>query len=312
MLEVGLRPDCVAIVALSAGSAAPFNWSHVPHELIPSILQHVSLDHRFSACALVSKAWAAAVASMPVTTVSTSRRSGKALQRSWDYLRLKFGPDVMLLSLRQSRRSVNQYPTLQLPPGVLDLSLQHVAVELGQQPSHTASSIAELPPLGPLSALTALTKLSMQGVVLLGHWGDVDCLTALSNLQHLHAQDVQHASAIKYALNTNHMENSGSPLLSRGILPKLPQLTYLHVDGGRLCPAVSAAGLREITFLTQLQHLGVSLEKQVLGGYSDDGAEEPYILDLPAGICGLTQLTYLKITSFYGRSLPNLAPLAAL
>jgi hypothetical protein len=152
----------------------------------------------------------------------------------------------------------------------------------------------------------------MQGVVLLGRWGDVDCQTALSNLQHLHAQDVQHASAIKYALNTNHMENGGSPLLSRGILPKLPQLTYLHVDGGRLCPTVSAAGLREITFLTRLQHLGVSLEKQVLGGYSDDGAEEPYILDLPAGICGLTQLTYLKIISFYGRSLPNLAPLAAL
>jgi hypothetical protein len=167
----------------------------------------------------------------------------------------------------------------------------------------------------------------MQGVVLLGPSAErLASLAALSSLQHLHAQSVQHAPYIWKAFNYHHKLDSGRPLLPRRLLSQLQQLTYLHVDGGRLCPTVSAAGLQDISRLTRLQHLGLSLTEQVteddrssvvsrisqitVGSSDEDGEDEDDGLpNLPPGLFALTQLTYLMLTSFNGASLPNLAPL---
>jgi hypothetical protein len=201
--------------------------------------------------------------------------------------------------------SADQYPIMQLPcPGLRNLGLQNLAVNLAQGAADPADNPAVT--LAPLSIVTGLTTLRMQRVVLQGQPQQrLAAMAALTGLQHLHVHNAQHASVLAEA---DRVPPGGSnpPLLPDGLLPQLQHLTYLHADNDELDrdmgPALSAAGVQDITHLTGLQHLAVSL--------SPRHATEAF--DGPAGISALTQLTYLRLSLVVGGSLPDLALLTLL
>lgn len=160
-------------------------------------------------------------------------------------------------------------------------------------------------PLAPLSTATGLTRVELNNVVLLGQPQQrLAAISVLTGLQHLTAQNVQHAAELAHAFQQPPQPREHALLLPDGLLPHLQQLTYLHLRHAEHLPAASAAGMQDMSRLTGLRHLSLVV-----------GHAEPLYdagLAVPDGLAALTQLTHLSLELFDGSSLPNLAPLAAL
>jgi hypothetical protein len=86
------------------------DWSELPLGVIATILQHVSLQHRFSACVLVSTAWAAAAAAAPVTTLSTERPTAAPLKAAWKGQARSFAPQLTQLCLQVAEAASRRTP----------------------------------------------------------------------------------------------------------------------------------------------------------------------------------------------------------
>jgi hypothetical protein len=180
-----------------------------------------------------------------------------------------------------------------------------VVVNLTQDAAVTAAGDAAAA-LAPLSTLTGLTRLRMQDVSLLGQPQQrLEALAALTGLQHLDANGVQHVSGLEGARRLFDLAlTSGPPLLPDGLLPRLHGLTYFAVDGMFYSPAVSVSGIQDVSCLKGLKHLSLNFS-----------AVMQEVVAVPGGFPGfteLTQLTYLKLRQVSGTSLPSLAPLTAL
>jgi hypothetical protein len=276
--------------------------------MLYTILQLDVLQDRYRACTLVNKAWKETAEAVPVTTLSTQRTSAAALKSAWQAEARRFGSQLTHLTLCMGRSgldgachtdiSADQYPILQLPcPGLHKLGLQNLAVNLAQGAADPADG-NPVATLSPLSTVTGLTKLRMRDVVLLGQPQQrLAAMAALTGLQHLHVKKAQHAAVLAGAGHAVPGDN-GSPLLPDGLLPQLHHLTYLHASNDVVQLAISAAGMKDITHLTGLQHLVVS--SRLRSDYAQ-------AFDVPAGISALTQLTYLSLYPVEG--LPDLAAL---
>jgi hypothetical protein len=102
--------------------AHQIDWSHLPKEVLYTILQHVELQDRYRACTRVNKAWKETAEAVPVTTLSTQRTSAAALKSAWQAGARSFGSQLTRLTLRMGRSgldgachtdiSADQYPIL--------------------------------------------------------------------------------------------------------------------------------------------------------------------------------------------------------
>lgn len=288
----GWCPHLHITTPLFAGPQIPTCWYQLPSEVLSAIFQHVPLQHRYSSCTLVSIAWAAAAAAVPVLDVSTSRKSAAALRATWDAQAARFRTQLTSFSLSSAENSTparTQSAIWQLPCAQLkDLQLCNLAMQLqpdaaedtadlalstvpaAHASDQTAPGTAALAAAdGPchssagqhssrqqqpvLSTMTGLTGLRLQDVHLLGQPHEhLTALAALTNLQHLSAQNIHHRRVER--VNGPYLLQPQDPLLPDNVLPHVTALTFLQVDS-ESAPALSLAGLQQVSCLTKLQHL---------------------------------------------------------
>lgn len=248
------------------------DWSQLPTELLPAVLQHVDLQDRLCRCALVSTAWAAA-ASAATTSISISCQSATDLQEAWAARATSYASQLTHLDLTchnwQGMYNMGMYSQ---EPCILHLPCTHLrslevcnpTVQLLSVPARPWCSNRSVPlyrrlesgqclsmPGAPglLDTATGLTRLSLQSVTL---WGDaakqLAALTALTDLQDL-------------SLSLKPQTNAAHPawLLPDSFMQQLrslTKLTQLQLAGG-WTPLWSPAGMEHISCLTRL--CGLSL-----------------------------------------------------
>jgi hypothetical protein len=180
------------------------------------ILQFVPQHNRYGSCALVSTAWAAAAAAVPVLHLSAVRSTTAALKAAWEAWGDRLAAHLTSLRLELAdkdtqRSGDDRLAVTALPcPALRDLQLSGLTVQLagpscqassqfpaktaGRHANHLQGYFCNGSPVAPstdgvLYGLPGLTRLCLQDVFLMGAPDQhMTALEALTGLQHLHMQ----------------------------------------------------------------------------------------------------------------------------
>lgn len=311
----------VACALLFAGSARTgVDWSKLPPELLPTILQFVPQQHRFSSCVAVNPAWAAAAVAA-TRSISIKQDQPKLLQQAWAACAPRFAAQLTHLTLwtRHEPGWGTFNSKLHLPcAGLCSLKVSSCSMQLKSVPSRASSSPAhsaeaaqdqKAGPAGPswpglLDSATGLTRLSLTCHELCG----TAALLALTDLQDL----MLTVSGGSY----EQWPHEAAVLLPDSFMAQLSgltKLTSLQLSATYL-QLWSGAGMQHVSHLTRLQRLSLRCSSWDWFGLELKHEQDDKVLFPGSGTvleC-LTALTRLKLCGSSVGPLPSLSAMPAL
>jgi hypothetical protein len=120
----------------TAHSSSSRIWSELPAEIMQQIVLLLPLQDRLTSCALISTAWAAAVAAAPVSCVELEHRDAASVQRVWQRYLAKLDCQQLTRVRLAVDNPFEKYhkgwscPVKGLPAGLQDLELSGLSLGL--------------------------------------------------------------------------------------------------------------------------------------------------------------------------------------
>lgn len=272
-----LLSSALAVTETSMSTSAAL----LPQEVLVQILQHVPLNNRFSSCALVSTAWAAA-ACAATDTVSLKALSDPERLTAW--LRMH-GPQVSSICIRNGREKALQLQDLPCSR-LCDLQLGHFELDLCAGMTGPAQARAQ----GSAEQLgQGVAQQMAQGA---SQW-PAQCTAQGS---HTRAQESAHTTQPGAAQMPGWGSAQGAAhglLHARGLLQAATGLTSLVLASCSI--GISQQQFAPLAKLTTLEHLELdNVTKEFLT--DDSETDEAPAAVLRAGVLRpLTRLTHLTL-----------------